>query len=624
MASVTLSRCGVRHVEIRREADVPDGLWTHVRSMWDAEAINADTMRVPVEAFLPRATLFGRTCRIWGVHADPGDAADWLRSVAAEYRELDTLLANPRALSADEAVERLRGTRFTLALRSFQKRDLGKLLALQHGANFSVPGAGKTAVTYALYEAERMAARVNRLLVVGPISAFDAWNVEAGKCFATPPNIGYVTDGRIAGEIEVCLVNYHRLDRVFPAIADWAKSGACHVVLDEAHRMKRGWSGEWGRTCLQLAYMGVRRDVLTGTPAPQGIKDLAAIFDFVWPTRARRILPPDALRVSPPSGTAEQVAQRIKPLFVRTTKSDLRLRKPTFEVIPVPMGEVQSAIYEALRNRYRGQFNLSRHDKATLARMGQAVMHMLQAATNPGLLPIGEKSTPAAGFMFPKLSTPPGSDVADLISRYEERETPPKFEQLARILADNAAQGRKTLVWTNFRANFNVLKAMVPRLEPAEIHGGVLSESSGARTGTSRESELDRFRRDPNCLVLLANPAATAEGISLHRDCHHAVYLDRTFNAGQYLQSLDRIHRLGMDPAIETRFTFLVTSGTIDTVVDGRIQVKAARLGALLDDRTISAMALPSDDAYTDPYELDEDDLRAIFGHLAGQARPGG
>ena len=67
----------------------------------------------------------------------------------------------------------------------------------------------------------------------------------------------------------------------------------------------------------------------------------------------------------------------------------------------------------------------------------------------------------------------------------------------------------------------------------------------GVRT---RESELGRFRSESDCLVLLANPAALGEGVSLHETCNDAIYLERTFNAGQYLQSLDRIHRLGLPP----------------------------------------------------------------------------
>lgn len=53
-------------------------------------------------------------------------------------------------------------------------------------------------------------------------------------------------------------------------------------------------------------------------------------------------------------------------------------------------------------------------------------------------------------------------------------------------------------------------------------------------------------------MVMVANPAAASEGVSLHRVCHHAIYLDRTFNAAHYLQSEDRIHRFGLPKDQET------------------------------------------------------------------------
>ncbi len=143
-----------------------------------------------------------------------------------------------------------------------------------------------------------------------------------------------------------------------------------------------------------------------------------------------------------------------------------------------------------------------------------------------------------------------------------------------------------------------------------------MSDPTAPRT---RESELARFRTDDACKVLLANPAAMSEGVSLHHDCHDAIYLDRTFNAGQYLQSIDRIHRLGLPAGQSTRISFLVSTGTIDEVVDDRIKEKAGRLGEMLDDPDISTMALPSDEDYGPAIDT-HDDLVALFAHLRGEA----
>lgn len=105
-----------------------------------------------------------------------------------------------------------------------------------------------------------------------------------------------------------------------------------------------------------------------------------------------------------------------------------------------------------------------------------------------------------------------------------------------------------------------------------------------------------------------------AEGVSLHETCHDAVYLDRTYNAGQYLQSIDRIHRLGLTPGTETRITFLVCTGTIDESVDQRVAEKATRLSIMLSDPDLVTMALPDEESYGQWVDLD--DVESLFGHL--------
>ena len=72
------------------------------------------------------------------------------------------------------------------------------------------------------------------------------------------------------------------------------------------------------------------------------------------------------------------------------------------------------------------------------------------------------------------------------------------------------------------------------------------------RKNIRENGKIKRFHEYPNAFVLVANPAACSESISLHTVCHHAIYLDRNYNAGQYLQSEDRVHRLGLPPGQKT------------------------------------------------------------------------
>ena len=64
--------------------------------------------------------------------------------------------------------------------------------------------------------------------------------------------------------------------------------------------------------------------------------------------------------------------------------------------------------------------------------------------------------------------------------------------------------------------------------------------------------------------VLIANPAAFAESVSLHKTCKHAIYYDLSYNCAQFLQSLDRTHRVGGSEEIESHYYFLQYKNSID------------------------------------------------------------
>jgi len=65
----------------------------------------------------------------------------------------------------------------------------------------------------------------------------------------------------------------------------------------------------------------------------------------------------------------------------------------------------------------------------------------------------------------------------------------------------------------------------------------------GEMNGKSRTAALSLFKKDPRVRILIANPAAAREGLTL-TEARTAIYLDRTFNLVDFLQSQDRIHRL--------------------------------------------------------------------------------
>lgn len=504
--------------------------------------------------------------------------------------------------------------------KEFQKRDLSKVLSLSNAANFSVPGAGKTLVTLLAYENERVRGKVDQLMVIAPLSAFEAWEKEIVVWMSPSPIIRRLTDSSY-GESEVLLVNYQRLTLNFNEISQWLSRGRSHLVIDEAHRMKRGADGEWGNACLKLAHLAERRDVLTGTPAPQHARDLVALFQFLWPQQAHIILPESITDEFQSEDSNKELAAKIKPFFVRTTKQELRLKEPIRKDELLNLKPIHAEIYQAITTKMRNVVKASNAERLKFAEISRISMYLLQAATNPALLASAFDGSLQSAISWPPLEFDSDLEMKYKIENYLSFELPAKFEKLAVLVSENVSLGKKTLVWSNFIGNIQILETgLLKKFEPEAIHGAikVMEDSSDPR---SRQYALKNFRENPDCMVLIANPATLGEGVSLHDVCHDAIYLERTFNAGEFLQSIDRIHRLGLPDEIETRITFLESCGTVDEVVIQRIKAKVDNMSQMLDDPGLTRMALPDEDSYEERSmleEIEDGDKKVILEMLFG------
>jgi hypothetical protein len=612
-------------VVIERGGDCNTGAWARVLEALQRGVVDGSPSRADVRAdvFMAEIEVLREIRTLFAERVDLGPTlAAQIRKLAADRRAREASLAQPDPADLKALKDHLREAGFVRELKSFQLENLSTLLRLPHGADFSVPGAGKTTVALASFAISRYRGVVRRMLVIGPIAAFAAWKDDSIQCLAAPPliTIHGGTNTVIPNSTEILLTNYNRVASDYDRIRNFVSGQQTQVVLDEAHRIKRGEGGVHGRAVLDLAYAAHRRDVLTGTPAPQGAYDLVALMRFLYPGQDGQILPQTAYREK--DGREEQVLaetqQAISRYFVRTTKAKLRLPPTTFVPIRQPMGAIQHAIYDALLGRYRGGFALNPKSRRELDRIGRIVMYLLEAATNPMLLTAGSDEADDVEFHHPPLALRGDEPLMQLLATYNQHETPWKYEKVAQIVAESAASGEKVLVWSSFVRNLKALSRYLKDYNPAMIHGSIPSEDSSGSGAITRESELRRFRSDKNCVVLLANPAACGEGISLHHECHHAIYIDRNFNAGQFLQSQDRIHRLGLADNVITRFTLLESQNSIDDSVDRRLRDKVFALSRLMDDPGLVRVSLPEpDEGHAGPPAF-ADDMQAVLAHIDG------
>jgi SNF2 family DNA or RNA helicase len=248
-------------------------------------------------------------------------------------------------------------------------------------------------------------------------------------------------------------------------------------------------------------------------------------------------------------------------------------------------------------------------DRAKLRMWRTARMvRLLQAASNPALL-----TQYSVEFQVPPLSAA-GLSVDELIREYHKFEVPVKIDFSVKLARELIKKKEKVLIWTAFIHNIRTLEHALREFQPRIIYGDVPKDEE-EDVDFNREKMIQEFKTSSEYPLLIANPSACAESISLHRICNHAIYLDRTFNAAHYLQSLDRIHRIGMDPGQRVYYYLLQSKGTIDEVIDERLLEKENRMRKLLDD-DISVMNLDYEASEFSEETEEDKDFSAVVEHL--------
>jgi|GEM_PF-293873 len=604
---------------------------THSNSAWDRlsaraigerieASITADSIEMPWPNALGILRDFGSKAQQHALNfrfVPEGEAATRIKQFAEEVRKARSAKGKlTLTISRDEIERRLIAVGFTKrTLKSFQLRDIERLLALPHGANFSVPGAGKTTVTFAIHLLTRQPGQ--HLLVVGPRAAFLAWKDIVNECIgemapAESKELFTTLEGNTQ-EIDLLLrsgatrflISYDMMVRQSNSLAGYLARQPVHMVLDEAHRMKAGLGSQRGAFLLNVAALPIRRDILTGTPMPQGASDLSAQLGFLWPGLGldlqidRGAFPRDVLG----------------DLYVRTTKGELEIPPAKRHFRKVGMADGHLALYGIVRNESLRQITSSIRSAATggadFIRARRSVMRLLQLSTNP-ILALQGITDNIAGL---------DSGIIDQVLLEGPSLKMRAVEEHARELTNS---GRKVVIWTIFTDTLHELERMLADINPVTLYGAI---PNGDDTDpTTREGRLRRFHNDKACMAMIANPAAAGEGISLHTVCHDAIYVDRSYVSTHYLQSIDRIHRLGLPAGVETNIYIYQTTapaglGSIDYSVNRRLAIKIRALQQLLDDPDLHEIALDEENA-DDPINFDVElqDLIDLVAELEGRS----
>lgn len=501
-------------------------------------------------------------------------------------------------ISETQLLAKLAQMGFERPLTDKQIRNIGHIASLPAGATFSVPGAGKT--TEALATFFYRAAPDERLLVIAPKNAFGAWDEQIADCVPSiEQKFTRLRGGRekIAKLLEnaprFMLITYQQLPRVRELIAAFLAQHKTHVYLDESHRIKSGAERQTPQAVLSISHLPVGKLIMSGTPMPQSEEDLLPQFFFLYPEIV---------------ANKSSVVELIRPIYVRTNKSELGLPDVTRRMISLDMAPVQSKLYHLMKFQVArdAETALTAHSKSAFRTLGRSVARLLQFVSNPALL------SREIGFAHDEL-------LAAVLAEGDS----PKLRYVVRRARELAREGKKVLIWSSFVANVEILSQRLADMGAVYIHGGV--DAGDEDDDDTREGKIRLFHEDQNVRVMVANPAAASEGISLHTVCHNAIYLDRTFNSAHYLQSEDRIHRFGLKPGQETIIEIIECADTVDEAVRQRLGYKVAKMAEALEDSSLHIEPEPYDPPPSDdPIEdvvgaLGVDDAQALINSILGK-----
>ncbi len=498
----------------------------------------------------------------------------------------------------------------------------------QNACNFSVPGAGKTTVVLAAYAyLSSLPAdhpkHVNHLLVVGPLSSFKAWKDEFEAGFGRKPIMkrlagfspmherrsylrGISDEGTLT---EVTATNY---ETVASCEEDFVRflgtSGrSAMVVLDEAHRIKRE-DGKHAASVLRIAPSANSRVVLTGTPAPNGYEDLKNLFKFIYPFRDVVGFQTSALRAMTEGQMPEAIEhlkRNVQPFYTRIRKRDLGLQDPEYLTETVGMSNLHQQIYQGVERIIVPQLRNS-DTAATSSLVRARLIRLRQAAVNPSLLlqPLEKEGLfdiTGGAFSTSEL------EIAELVNQFRPEQHLERLRKLEELVRNVISNQGKLIVWSYFLGNLSLLNQYFS--EHADfvsvLSGGTpvretenedFWEEQNQQDAETREAIIERFHQTDETSIIFANPQAVGESISLHKAARTAVYFDRDFNAGRYIQSKDRIHRYSPKPLGKVRYHLLSGEGTIDETISRRLIEKENRLSDLVDSQEIPLFGILEDE----------------------------
>jgi len=388
----------------------------------------------------------------------------------------------------------------------------------KRGYLLSEQGTGKTASAIWASDYLLKQGKINRVLVVCPLSIMDsAWKDDLFK-FAMHRTVEVCHGPKqkrqkvLALNTDYVIINYDGIEVVRE---DIAAGGFDCIIIDEANHYKNAQTDRW-KTLNALIKPDTWLWMMTGTPAAQNPVDAYGLAKMMNPSgvpkyfgRFRDMVMNKLTQFKwVPKPDARDIIHNVLQPAIRYTKNQcLDLPEVVIAKRDVEMTAQQKKYYKLLK------------DKMVMSAAGEAVTARNAAIQLAKLMQI------SLGAVY----TDEGEILRfDVKSRYKE----------LRDVIDEAS--KKTLVFVPYK---NCIDLVVEKLRKDKISCEVIS---GDVSAGKRSEVFRRFQTSDTPEVLVIQPQAAAHGVTLTA-ADTIVWWGPTPSLETYLQANARIHRPGQD-----------------------------------------------------------------------------
>lgn len=434
-----------------------------------------------------------------------------------------------------------------------QIEAVSHIISMERSLNFSVPGSGKTATVLGAFEYLNHLPRydkrhVDKLLVIGPINCSKSWRDEYDVVSFEAKNhklLNIIGSGDRYDKAQILkhdystsrliIINYESVITLENELVKLVDDKTM-IIFDEIHRIKNITSEKY-KVLYEVTKNTRYRVALTGTPLPNGYIDLYNIISLLHDDytssyfgmyHSELIATDRAFKNTGVQNT--ELNRLIQPFYIRLNKSDLNVPPANPDhLIEVHVNENEKKLYEKIAKEYKSF---------------QKMINFQEA----GLIPFKcfeiDNNENGSSINF---------DKVDLNEYYTS-----KINSFLSILKKG---NRKCVVWCLFVDSINLITKILKKegYKAEAIYGDVAQKE--------RDRIIDKFNFSNEVEIIVTNPATLAESVSLHKSCHDAHYLEYNYNLYQYLQSRDRIHRLGLKDTDETNYYLYINKYT-DNIED--------------------------------------------------------